>query len=128
MKSSGNVIAQDETFARQCFEEAVCNQYLACIFAPRARMVHQDPEGVRRSEAHGDDRAPEEKDSATTATVQQSGRKVAERRDLVEKLPAVVVTVGGRQVASNYCKQLRLMRRLTPPAEGWRERGCKCAE
>lgn len=60
--------------------------------------------------------------SAGGATSQQGSR------DLVWKLAGRNDSRGGRQVASNYCKQLRLMRRLTPPVGGWCERGCKCAD
>lgn len=91
------------------FEKAVWNQILSRVYI-RASCTDGPPKpsvsrrsGTRRRwstrrDSHGDG-----------ATV----RKVAKRRDLVEKLPAAV-TIGGRQVASNYCKQLRLMRRLTP--------------
>lgn len=110
---------------------------LACTFAPREdtrwAFHHRPTDCVERARSPGtrtytgdDDGAPEDSrggGGGGNATV----RKVAERRDIVANLPAAV-TVGGRQVASNYCKQLRLMRRLTPPAEGWRERGCKCAD
>lgn len=120
----GHIRFPRDTAATSSRRQSAIRISLARTFAPRENTrwaFHHDCRA--RAHVHGDDDGAPEDSRGGNATV----RKVAERRDLVANLPAVV-TVGGRQVASNYCKQLRLMRRLTPPTEGWCERGCKCAD